>query len=391
MNGKRKTRRCRALARLSLAGAVLGGAVLNPAPARAEEQMVIHFFGSRTCLECLEIKEELLLPLAEEYPSALDLRLHETEDPEGLRLMLELETRHNVSNPAPQELFLPRDCLIGTAEILEKAEALIRDRMKDPGGWKPLEPARAGESVDPLQARFREITFAGILFAGLIDGVNPCAIATIIFLVSFLALQKRSRTQVIAIGAAFTAAVYLTYLMLGAGAFRFITLLDSYRIVSQIVRWAAVALASLVGLLSFRDALAYRKSGDTGQILLQMPKAVKLRVHKLISGHLRGRHLLLGAAVTGFLVTLFEAVCTGQVYLPAIIVMSRTAGSRAAGWLYLILYNVLFVLPLLIIVVLAGFGLTWNKLAQATQRNLSRVKILMGIAMLLLAAFLALA
>ncbi len=360
-------------------------------PAPAEDHLVIHFFGSRTCAECLKIKETLLQPLAEEFPGVIDLRLHEIEEEDGLRLMLEMEKRYGVTEPAPQELFLPRDCLVGEADIMARGETLIREYLEDPGRWKPLEPGWEEDRGDLIRNRFDELTFISILAAGLVDGVNPCAIATMIFLISFLAMQHRPRSQIITIGLTFTAAVYLTYLLIGMGAFRFIVMLHAYRLVSQIVRWSAVTLAGLVGLLSFRDAWRYRKSGDTGQVLLQLPKPVKLRIHKMISGHLSGRHLILGAVVTGFLVTLFEAVCTGQVYLPAIIVMSRSAGTRTAGWLYLLFYNVLFVLPLLIVMILTGFGLTWHKLARTTQKNLPRLKILMGIVLLALAAFLALA
>ncbi|MFH1038860.1 MAG: cytochrome c biogenesis protein CcdA, partial [PVC group bacterium] len=360
-------------------------------PAPAEDRLVIHFFGSRTCAECLEIKETLLRPLAEEYPGVIDLRLHEIEEEDGFRLMLEMEKRYGVGDPSPQELFLPQDYLVGAADIMARGEALIREYLEDPGRWQPLDAVPGGEGEDPVWTRFHELTFAGILAAGLVDGVNPCAIATMIFLISFLTMQNRRRSQVIAIGLTFTAAVYVTYLLIGIGAFRFIVMLRAYRLVSQVIRWSAVALAGLVGLLSFRDALVYRKSGDTGRILIQMPKPVKLRIHKLISGHLKGRRLILGAVVTGFLVTLFEAVCTGQVYLPAIIVMSRTAGTRTAGWLYLLFYNLLFVLPLLAVMILTGFGLTWHTLAHATQKNLPRLKMLMGIVLIGLALLLALA
>ncbi len=122
-----------------------------------------------------------------------------------------------------------------------------------------------------------------------------------------------------------------------------------------------------------------------------MPRSVKLRVHRLISGNLKGRHLVVGAIVTGFLVTLFEAVCTGQVYLPTIILMTRSTGLRLTGWLYLIFYNFLFVLPLLIVMILAYFGMTWNSLARTTQHHLFFLKVLLGSVMVGLALFLALA
>jgi len=212
-----------------------------------------------------------------------------------------------------------------------------------------------------------------------------------IFLISFLATQKRKRSEVLAIGLSFTFAVFATYLLLGIGAFKMLSFLSTYRWVSHAVRWSAVALAGGVGLYSFRDAFVYRKTGKAGDIKLQLPKVVKLRIHKVISGRLSTGGLVTGALVTGFLVTLLEAVCTGQVYLPTIILMTRHEGLKLTGWLYLILYNVLFVLPLLIVMVLAFFGLRWDKLAKTTQKNLTLIKVLFGVVLIGLAAFLALA
>ncbi|MEA1928943.1 MAG: hypothetical protein U9N73_12125 [Candidatus Auribacterota bacterium] len=225
----------------------------------------------------------------------------------------------------------------------------------------------------------------------MVDGVNPCAIATMIFLISFLALQKRSPREIIFIGLAFTGTVFTTYFLLGLGAFKVVTMLEGYRRVSILIRWSAVAAAGIVGIISFRDALAYRKSKETKDLLLQMPRSVKLRVHKLISGHLQGSHIVIGAIVTGFLVTLFEAVCTGQVYLPTIILMTRSTGLRLIGWLYLIFYNFLFVLPLLIVMILTYFGMTWHSLARTTQHHIFLLKILLGCVMVGLALFIALA
>jgi thiol:disulfide interchange protein len=123
-------------------------------------------------------------------------------------------------------------------------------------------------------------------------------------------------------------------------------------------------------------------------MLNQLPKALKLRIHKVISGQLSSRSLVIGAIVMGFLVTLLEAVCTGQVYLPTIVLMTRQEGLRLTGWLYLIFYNFLFVLPLLIVMVLAYFGMTWNTLAKTTQKHMTLLKVLLGLMLLGLAVFL---
>lgn len=368
---------------LALAGGA--GAFAGPGP----DKLVVHFFGSRTCRECLEIKEEILLPLAEEYPHRLSLRIHYLDDKESFQLLDRLEKRFGITESSPQELFLPNAYLLGASAIMESGEEIIREHLNHPEQWKsPESELETGDFDVVLKRRSQHFTFLGILVAGLVDGVNPCAIATMIFLISFLAAQHRKRSEIITIGLVYTAAVYLTYLLIGLGAFKALTLLHQYSLLSSVIRWSAVALAAVVGLLSFRDAWIYHRSGRTEDISLQLPKAIKLRLHRLISVHLRGRHLITGALVTGFLVTLLEAVCTGQVYLPTILLMTRSTGLRLRGWIYLLFYNFLFVLPLLIVMFLAYGGLTWDKLARVTRSHLVLLKVLLGVVMVGLAVFL---
>jgi cytochrome c biogenesis protein CcdA len=140
--------------------------------------------------------------------------------------------------------------------------------------------------------------------------------------------------------------------------------------------------------MSFIDAYRYHKTGKAADIALQLPKAVKNRIHKVISGNLSGNSLVIGAIATGFLVTLLEAVCTGQVYLPTIILMTRQDGLKVTGWIWLVFYNFLFVLPLLIVMVLAFFGLRWDRLAKTTRKHLSGIKIALGVLLCSLGGFL---
>ncbi len=360
------------------------------------EQLVLHFFGSPTCGECLEIKEEILFPATRAHPE-IDLRIHDIDTDSGFNRLMAMEDRYGVRQSAAIQLFFPDTFLTGEQDIQAHAERLITRSLAHPRLWTDAgadardSGATEGRFAEKLKERFRSYSLASIIAAGLVDGINPCAIATMIFLISFLATQKRKRSEVLAIGVSFTFAVFITYLLLGIGAFKALSFLSTYRWVSLAVRWSAVALAGGVGLYSFRDAFVYRKTGKAGDIKLQLPKAVKLRIHKVISGQLSTRGLVTGALVTGFLVTLLEAVCTGQVYLPTIILMTRHEGLRLTGWLYLILYNILFVLPLLIVMVLAWFGLRWDKLAKTTQKNLTLIKVLFGIVLIGLAVFLAVA
>jgi ABC-type amino acid transport system permease subunit len=132
-------------------------------------------------------------------------------------------------------------------------------------------------------------------------------------------------------------------------------------------------------------------TGKAKDIKIQLSPAMKSQIHKTISGNLTTRNLFIGTMVTGFLVTLLEAVCTGQMYLPTIILMTRAVGLRLTGWLYLLFYNFLFVLPLLVIMILAYYGLRWDELSRATQKHLPLLKTIMGIVLAGLAVFLAVA
>ena len=357
----------------------------------ASDRLVLDFFGSPTCGQCMHIKKQILHPLQEKYPE-IDLRIHDIDSDSGYSLLVRMEETYKVPVSSAIELFLPDTFLTGADDINKLAFGLIERYIADPKRWQKTDsPVHRTPLREQLAEKFRSFSFVSIVTAGVIDGINPCAIATMIFLISFLATQKRKRREILAIGLTFTFAVFVTYLAIGIGAFKALTFLQKYAWISTAIRWSAAALAFGVGIMSFVDAIRYWKSGKASDIKIQLPKPVKLRIHKVISGNLSSGSLIIGAIVTGFLVTLLEAVCTGQVYLPTIVLMTRQEGLRLTGWFYLLFYNILFVLPLLIVMLLAFFGLKWDRLAKATQKNMTAIKIGLGCVLCGLAIFIVVA
>ncbi|MDR2728190.1 MAG: hypothetical protein LBB56_03590 [Chitinispirillales bacterium] len=355
-------------------------------------------FGSSTCGECKEI-EHTLVGLEKKHAGKLKVKYHHFEDTTSFKLMIHMEELYGVTDPSPQELFFPDTVFLGYKSIMSDGLELLESYMADSvlirrGEIVMTEPAGSFKDAIKKRLDLKPFTFWGVAAAALVDAINPCAIATMIFLISFLTTQKRRRSEILQVGLTFSAAVFATYFLLGLGAFRLITALDQYFWVSRVIKWSAVAFAGGIGIISFVDALRYKKTGSTKEITLQLPKSVKLRIHKVISENLTGKRLIIGTLITGFLVTLLEAVCTGQVYLPTIVLMTRMSESgemQLMGWFYLILYNFIFVLPLLAVMIAAYYGMKWNTLAKMTQKNLTLLKILLGFVMIGLAAFLAFA
>ncbi len=355
----------------------------------AEEALTVHFFGSSTCGQCVEIKADLLKPLQKEHPERLEILTHDIDTDSGLSLLIKMEDEYQVPYSSAQTLFLPDTFLLGYEDIMDRGEILIEAYLNNPEKWQDDDQEGAVNLGNFLKERTAGWGFfVGTLVAGLADGVNPCAIATMIFLISFLATQKRKRSEILTIGLAYTATVYVTYFAMGLGFKHFVEGVTQFQIVSQVIRWGAFSVAGVIAVGSFWDAAVYARTKRSQDIKLQLPKAVKLRIHKVISGNLGGTSLIIGSVVTGFLVTLLEAICTGQMYLPYIVAMTRQSTLRVRGILFLAFYNLLFVAPLLVVMVLAYFGLKWNDLAKQTQKRMVLLKVLLGFVMAGLAVYL---
>lgn len=101
---------------------------------------------------------------------------------------------------------------------------------------------------------------------------------------------------------------------------------------------------------------------------------------------LKFRYLLPGAFTVGVLVTVLESVCTGQVYLPTLVLMSREFGAGSRWFGYLLLYNLMFILPLLLLFLAAWRGTSMPVFLNWSRKNVVAGKTALGCLFLLLAA-----
>lgn len=251
-----------------------------------------------------------------------------------------------------------------SAPATDAAQTEVPSASQTPGD-APAPSAGAQAQEAQLQAHenlFSQITLWAIIGAGLADGINPCAFAVIVFFVSFLAAYKYTKKEIIVVGTAYCSSVFLAYLLMGLGAFHALYAMKGFRYVTLAVQWGTILLCVIFLALSLYDFIVYQRTKKSEKMLLQLPKSYKEYIHKVMRFFLRDKHssmwrLLLAAAAVGFVVSGVEAVCTGQVYLPTCVVILKEAGSQS--WKaaeYLILYNLMFVLPLVLVFVLTLCG-----------------------------------
>lgn len=235
-----------------------------------------------------------------------------------------------------------------------------------------------------LLERFQRFGLATVLVAGLLDGVNPCAFATIIFLLSYLAHLGRGRREVLYAGVCFAAGIFVPYFLLGAGLLSLSDLMRDLPAVRRGVTEALAFLALIFALLSFAD-YSHAKAGRTEKMVLKLPRVLQRRIHGTVRESARAG-VLLGAMGAGAIVAVLEAACTGQIYLPTIAFVAGVSTLRSKALTYLALYNLAFLAPLVGIVVATYFGLSSRAAAAYAERQVPQVKLLIGLLFLLLAA-----
>jgi cytochrome c biogenesis protein CcdA len=142
--------------------------------------------------------------------------------------------------------------------------------------------------------------------------------------------------------------------------------------------------------LALYDYFRFKKTKETEGLILQLPGFLKKRINEVIGSRLRNKKdesvisLCVSAFVVGFLVSLLEAVCTGQVYLPTIVLILKSTNLRLKAFTYLIIYNLMFVLPLICVFVLSLLGFSSQKFNDFLKKNIATIKLLMFVLFLLL-------
>jgi cytochrome c biogenesis protein CcdA len=212
----------------------------------------------------------------------------------------------------------------------------------------------------------------------LIDGLNPCAFATLVFFISYLTFTGRRGRDVLLVGVAFALGVFLTYLLVGVGLLRAIQSLSFFTALGRWVYLVTALLCVVLAAFTFRDYFIAREGNPT-EMTLKLPMALRRRINKIIRQSAQMRAFVGVAFVTGFLVSLIELACTGQVYLPTIMFVLSVPDLAAKAFGYLLLYCLMFILPLVVVFVLAYYGTTSEQLASFVNRHTASIKLATGL------------
>jgi hypothetical protein len=342
------------------------------------------------CLHCEEMKAEMKKWTSK--ISDLRIRIFSLTKEENKRLDEALSQIYQIPESerlVDHKLYMGEDYLWSEDLHLESFQKLIakyRDKGAPPP-WEKVTKEALEKGEKSIVERFRRWSLSAVLVAGFIDGINPCAFATMIFLVSYLTFAGKKGREILLYGIVFTSGVFIAYLLVGMGLMTFLHQLSSFPLVSKGVYLFIAFFAFTLGIISLYDYILFRR-GKVAKWNLQLPSGLKKKTREVIREQARFNGGLFATFGAGFIIAVCTVICTGQVYLPTIGFVMGIPELRKNAIFNLILYNIMYIVPLVGVFVLAFFGVTSEKMATVTRKHTGTVKLLTAILFLALAALL---
>ncbi len=341
--------------------------VWSPA-ADAAGPLDVVFFHGQGCQHCAK-SEALLEQIEAEHP---ELSVHRYEvyfDDANRDLMFDYGRVFGVEVTGVPMIYVGNQVIEGHKP--EELTALI-GRCLEIGCRSPIdiyEEAKAAETPaageitadrpdTETSDALKKLTIPAVISAAAVDAINPCAFAVLILLITAVLAGGNRRRAALA-GFAFIASIYISYFLMGIGLYSAIAASGLSRTFYIVI----AVLAILLGLFNLKDYLWYGK-----WFVMEVPLRWRPTLKRLIGGVTS----IPGAFAIGFLVSLFLLPCTSGPYLVILGLLAK-ASTRAAAVPLLLLYNLIFVSPMIVITVAVAKGMTTTKKAEDWRQGKLRI------------------
>ena len=216
-------------------------------------------------------------------------------------------------------------------------------------------------AIDP-----QTLTLPLVIIAGLIDGFNPCAFAVLLLFITFtmgmLQFQTNYRYGLMKVGSIYISGIFVTYVLIGIG---FLTAISFFSTTHAVGKTAGF-ISMILGVVVMKDFFI------PGSSILAIPASM----HTSINNWIR-RTTVPGVFGAGVLVGLCTVPCSGGIYL-AVIGLLSLQSTLAQGILYLLLYNLILIVPLVAVLLASSNRKVVDKMVAWQLRNKTQVRLLMG-------------
>jgi cytochrome c biogenesis protein CcdA/glutaredoxin len=251
--------------------------------------------------------------------------------------------------------------VIGDAPIIEFLQNLSEEVV-------PAESRQPGPISTEIktQQQTPDLTLLAVVVGSLVDAINPCEFAVLIILMTTILATGNAGKAFIS-GLAFSVSVFISYFLMGLGLYKALGVGGISGWFYKFIGWLAIVL----GLLNLKDWLWYGKG-----FLMEVPISWRPKLKSLIGSVTCPK----GAFAIGFLVSLFLLPCTSGPYIVILGMLAKRVFDTKAI-LYLILYNLIFVSPMVLISWLVYRGFNPAKAEEIRQKRLRVLHLVAGVVM----------
>lgn len=396
---------------LLVSGLLIPAEPVAPALSQSEKSGFFHIFFSAGCADCWPYVEKRLIPALKDGGISGEPVIHDFTRPGGRKLLAEQAAAVGLPRRIADSLyaFVTRPdggvlVVLGHVPRPLLDELLARDQL--PHKLVIQQPKMHGRPVE-----YRLWSFAGEVFTfpidtpldealsrlpptpsqilmtpsdanpatllpavvvtGLLDSINPCAFAVILLLLAFLFTIRKSRRQILGLGAIYVAMIFIVYFAIGLGILSAVRVSEDPHFVARVGSYLLIGLGAL-------NLIEYR--WPRFPIKLHMPAMAHEKVNKLL------KVATVPATMgIGFIVGLCTFPCSGGIYV-SIITLLNAKTTLAWGLAYLTLYNFLYILPLVVILLAASNRVTAKKWATWEREHALSLRLWFGLIMIGLGA-----
>jgi len=318
----------------------------------------VSYFYSVACSHCEVVAESGILDKVSEWENVFLEKYDVTINQQSREKYLDYSEMLGIENGAIPFLVIERgegiSYLRGDTPIVSGLEdAIINFRSVEINGVN-----------HPF---IKRVTLIAIVGVALVDSVNPCAFGVLLFLMAVL-LSMGSSKRAFKYATIYTFVIFIVYFLLGLGIRK---LISSFSILNY-VQIIAGTIILIGGIIELKDFLWEGKGFS-----LKIPGGTKPLLEKYV-----WKGTLPAIIILGILVALVELPCTGGIYLG---VLSLISTSEISGIIYLLIYNLVFVLPLILVAYMVHHGTKVDAVNKWVQKNKRYMRLAAGIVMVLLA------
>jgi len=323
----------------------------------------VYFYGD-SCSHCEKVKP-VIANISSRYPDLNLTRLEINHNADNRQHLIDMSDRYGIPNPGIPTIFIGNRVLIGEAEITNRFEDEIlgeKQRIVSAAPVNQTPSAPVSQLVTPALSPYM------VVFAALVDSTNPCGLSVLVFLLISMAAAG-DRRRILLVGGVYIAAMFLFHLLVGIGLF-------SAMAISGLTKPFSIiggAIALILGIVTLADVLRNKET-----YLLSIPESGK----GLLGTYIR-KATLPAAFILGILAGILGFSCTGGIYISILGLMGRDM-TVMAGLPWLILYNLVFVLPLVLVTLLVAYGISPDRAERWRTEHKRTIRVVIGLIMVAL-------